>query len=82
MHKLGVRKVYFFGIIVTALCAIAFGALDFVQDKTTFLVLSYMLRIFEGMYIVHMYLMFIFRQTEILHKTSQINWDMKIKKHL
>merc|ERR1711936_1392787 len=48
MHKLGVRKVYFFGIIVTALCALAFGALDFVQDKTTFLVLSYMLRIFEG----------------------------------
>ena len=48
MHKLGMRKVYFFGIIVTALCALAFGCLDFVQDKTTFLVLSYMLRVFEG----------------------------------
>ena len=48
MHKLGVRKVYFFGILVTAFCAMAFGVLDFVMNKATFLALSYTLRIFEG----------------------------------
>ena len=48
MHKIGVRKVYFFGILVTAFCAMAFGFLDFVTSKTTFLALSYTFRIFEG----------------------------------
>ncbi len=38
MHKLGVRKVYFFGIILTAVCALAFGTLDFIADKGWFLV--------------------------------------------
>ena len=38
MYKLGVRRVYFFGVFQTAACALLFGTLDFIQDKTTFLV--------------------------------------------
>ena len=48
MHKLGVRRVYFFGIIQTAVCALIFGTLDFIEDKVTFLAFSYTLRTLEG----------------------------------
>ena len=44
MYTLKVRRVYFFGIIVTAICALVFGTLDFIEDKATFLALSYTLR--------------------------------------
>ena len=38
MHKLGVRKVYFYGVIQTGVCALIFGTLDYIEDKVTFLV--------------------------------------------
>ena len=38
MHKLGVKKVYCYGVVQTAVCALLFGTLDFVEDKTLFLV--------------------------------------------
>jgi hypothetical protein len=38
MHKLGVRRVYFFGVILTGVCALVFGTLDYIEDKVTFLV--------------------------------------------
>ena len=48
MHKLGVKRVYCYGVVQTAICAILFGFLDLIEDKNLFLGLSYLLRILEG----------------------------------
>ena len=48
MHKLGVKRVYCYGVVQTAVCALLFGTLDFIEDKTLFLGLSYLLRILES----------------------------------
>ena len=48
MRQLGTRNVYIFGVISTGVCALLFGFLNYIQDKVTFLALSYALRILEG----------------------------------
>ena len=36
MHILGVRKVYFFGVFLTALCAVSFGFLSKFEQRVIF----------------------------------------------
>lgn len=47
--KLGAKKVLLTGIIGSSLAIVAFGALDYVQDTTLFIVLCFLVRICEAL---------------------------------
>ena len=45
---LGIKPVFAFGVLVTAACAVLFGLLTFLPNKSSFLACSYVLRVVEG----------------------------------
>lgn len=48
MHKLGVYRVFIFGVLGTAVCGCAFGFLTYLDNTWAFLGCSYGLRLLEG----------------------------------
>jgi len=48
MHKLGVYKVFIFGVLGTAVCGCVFGLLTYLENTWAFLGCSYGLRLLEG----------------------------------
>ncbi|CAG9864362.1 unnamed protein product [Phyllotreta striolata] len=49
LHKLGPKLVFNAGIYTTGICAILFGLLDKIQERTPFIVLSFTIRIVEAL---------------------------------